>query len=214
MHAFEDVDAQRDPARWIEVLACLGGDPLYRAYKSRIAELLAPRHGGTYLEVGAGTGADATAVQDRFGVTVVGVDAARTMVEEAGRRGLAHAVAADAHALPFDAATFDGAWADRVFQHLADPVAALGEMARVVKPGGTIVVADPDYATQVVNVPDHELAERVLRVRERAVRNGTLAHRMAGLFAGGWFLYAFSVFVTAGRLGTCAAAGGPGRIGS
>jgi SAM-dependent methyltransferase len=170
------------------------------------------------------------------------------MVEEAARRGLARVVVADAHALPFEAATFDGAWADRVFQHLADPVAALAEMARVVKPGGRIVVADPDYATQVVSVPDQTLADRVLRVRERAIRNGTLAHRMAQLFAeagladihveavpvvlrdpqrldhalglrtwatgddaaawqraldeaaaGGWFLYAFSIFVTAGE---------------
>lgn len=77
--------------------------------------------------------------------------------------GLREAVVADAHALPFTSEGFDGAWADRTFQHLADPVAVLDEMVRVVKPGGTVVVADPDYGTQAVEMPDQELARRVLR---------------------------------------------------
>src|SRR5262249_35430320 len=154
--------------------------------------------------------------------------------------------------------TFDGAWADRTFQHLADPRVALSELVRVLRPGGRLVVADPDYATQVVSIPDQDLARRVLRFRaEVGIRHGTLAHQMNRLFgqagladvhveavpvvlrdpaaldhalglrhwarfaherqlverdevraweaaldhavAGGHFLYAFSVFVTAGR---------------
>src|SRR5207244_9779607 len=85
---------------------------------------------------------------------------------------------------PFETESFDGAWADRTFQHLADPVAALGELVRVVKPGGRLVVADPDYGTQGVDVPDEELAQRVLRFRaDCGLRNGRLAHRMGTLFA-------------------------------
>jgi SAM-dependent methyltransferase len=158
-------------------------EPLYVAYKRRTLELLAPEPGGRYLDVGTGTGADALACAQRFGVEVVGADSSGVMVEEARRRGLTGAVLADAHSLPFPAESFDGAWADRTFQHLADPVTALGEMVRVVKAGGRIVVVDPDYATQVVDVPDHELAERVLRFRAvHGVRNGTLAHQMGRLF--------------------------------
>jgi ubiquinone/menaquinone biosynthesis C-methylase UbiE len=105
------------------------------------------------------------------------------MIDEAARRGLADALAADAHSLPFEPDSFDGAWADRAFQHLADPVAALGEMVRTVKPGGRVVVADPDYGTQVVDVPDQELARRILRFRaDCAVRNGRLAHQLGRLF--------------------------------
>jgi SAM-dependent methyltransferase len=99
------------------------------------------------------------------------------------RRGLRETVVADAHALPFAPAAFDGVWADRTVQHLADPVKALGEMVRVAKPGARVVVADPDYGTQVVEGPDQELADRVLGFRARhGVRHGRLAHRMGGLF--------------------------------
>lgn len=182
-HGFTSVDDQDDPTAWINVLDRVRREPAYVAYKARIGELLRPVEGGRYLEVGAGTGDDALEFASRFGAHVVGVDSSETMVVEAKRRGLAEALVADAHLLPFADATFDGCWADRVFQHLEDPRKALGELVRVAKPGARIVVADPDYDTQVVDVADQELARRILRFRaDHLLRNGTLAHRMSGLF--------------------------------
>jgi SAM-dependent methyltransferase len=257
-HAFTAIDAQEDPSTWIEILDRVRREPAYAAYKRRVAELLEPAKGGRYLEVGTGTGADALELATRFEAHVTGVDVSRAMVGEARRRGLRDALVAPAEALPFEDARFDGCWADRVFQHLADPEAALAEMVRVTRPGGRLVVADPDYDTQVVDVADQDLARKVLGFRaDHALRNGTLAHRMGGVFvragltgvvveavpvvlrdptsldnamglrtwaevahgrgllrgdeveaweraideavAGGHFLYAFSVFVTAGR---------------
>jgi SAM-dependent methyltransferase len=182
-HAFTAVDEQADPSSWVDVLDKMRQEPAYIAYKRRAAELLRPTKGGRYLEVGTGTGTDALALASRFGVDVVGVDASTTMIDEARRRGLQEAQVADAASLPFDASSFDGCWADRTFQHLADPVAALAEMVRVTKSGGRVVVADPDYDTQVVDVADQALARRVLGFRaDHALRNGTLAHRTGGLF--------------------------------
>ncbi len=183
-HGFTSVDRRTEPRFWIDVLDRVRREPAYRAYKARIAELLEPRAGGTYLEVGAGTGEDAIALAESHSVRVAGVDSSQTMVEEARKRGLVDARVADAHVLPFGDAEFDGCWADRVFQHLEQPAAALAELARVTKPGGRLVVADPDYDTQVVDVEDQELARRILRFRaDHALRHGTLAHRMGGLFA-------------------------------
>lgn len=183
-HAFTAVDDQSDPKAWVDILDRMRSEPAYAAYKTRLAELLDPNAGGRYLEVGTGTGDDALALAARFGAGVVGVDASATMIEEAKRRGLTEAHVADAHGLPFADESFDGAWADRTFQHLADPEAALRELVRVTKREGRIALADPDYDTQVVSFGDQELARRVLRFRaDHALRNGTIAHRMAGLFA-------------------------------
>jgi SAM-dependent methyltransferase len=182
-HGFTSVDEQPDPKAWIDVLDRVRAEPQYAAYKARVAELLRPKEGRRYLEVGTGTGSDALALAARYGVDVVGVDLSRTMVEEAKRRGLREAQVAPAEKLPFGEGSFDGCWADRTFQHLEDPDAALAELVRVTGPGGRIVVADPDYDTQVVDVEEQELARLVLRFRaDHALRNGTLAHRMGGLF--------------------------------
>jgi ubiquinone/menaquinone biosynthesis C-methylase UbiE len=90
------------------------------------------------------------------------VDRSLTMATEASRRGTTSVVGM-AETLPFGAATFDGAWADRTFQHLIDPELALAEMLRVTRAGGHVAVVDPDYDTQVVDVDDQDLARRVLR---------------------------------------------------
>jgi SAM-dependent methyltransferase len=181
-HPFTDVDGQADPNRWIGVLDRLSAEPLYRQYKARIIELLAPHADGSYLDVGCGTGAAGRTVANAYGCRVVGLDSSTTMVTEARARGLTEAVVGDAQRMPFDDESFDGAWADRTFQHLDDPAAALRELARVVKDGGVLVVADPDYSTQTLSISDQGLAERVLGFRaDHGIRNGTMAHLMADL---------------------------------
>ena len=182
-HSFTSVDEQPDPRFWVDVLDRVRAEPQYAAYKTRVAELLRPKRGGRYLEVGTGTGADALALAARYEVETVGVDVSQTMIDEARRRGLRDSRVARPETLPFAEDSFEGVWADRTLQHVQDPNAALAEMVRVAKPGGRIVVADPDYDTQVVDTSDQALARRVLRFRaDHLLRNGTLAHLMGGRF--------------------------------
>ena len=178
-HGFTRVDDEARPADWVECLDRLHGEPFYRHYKRRVRELIAPRPAGLYLEVGAGAGTDALAL----GARVVGIDRSLTMSREARMRGLTMSVVADAMHLPLRSASVDGCWSDRTFQHLADPQSALNELVRVMKPGATIVVVDPDYGTQKMNFPDQDLASKVMRFRaDHLLRNGRLAHQMARLF--------------------------------
>lgn len=182
MHGFVNVDAQNRPDDWVRVLDRLDAEPFYVAYKARLRELLRPvTSGRKYLDVGGGTGTNAQRLA-AGGATVVVVDRARTMTSIACSRGLTRVAIADATRLPFATATFTGCVADRVLQRLDDPWAAVTEMVRVTAPGGRVVLADPDYDTQVLDIDDQHLAREVLRFRaDHALRHGTLAHRHAGI---------------------------------
>lgn len=71
---------------------------------------------------------------------VIGIDPTANQVIEAVRRGGgAQYLQADADALPFPDAVFDGALACLVFEHIDAMEAALGEAARVLRPGGRFV---------------------------------------------------------------------------
>ncbi|WP_329020850.1 methyltransferase domain-containing protein [Streptomyces sp. NBC_01601] len=183
-HGFTAVDAQASPSAWVCVLDQLHREPFYTAYKSRLHGLLQARPGDVLLEVGAGTGEAALSVQRRFGVAVVAVDSALTMAGQCRARGVERALAADAHRLPLQTNSVAGAWADRVLQHVRAPTEVVDEMIRVIRPGGRLALADPDYDTQVLDISDQDLARSVLRYRaDHMLRHGTLAHQQAGLLA-------------------------------
>ncbi len=111
------------------------------------------RPGLDLLDVGCGPGtitADLAALVSPG--RVVGLDREESPLAgaraEAAARGLDNAayVVGDVYALDFPDGSFDVVHAHQVLQHLTDPVAALREMARVVRPGGLVAVRDSDYA--------------------------------------------------------------------
>ncbi|MEV5237939.1 methyltransferase domain-containing protein [Streptomyces cinnamoneus] len=181
-YPFSHVDAHPDPRRLIDTLYGLRSEAFYVSYKQRLLELLRAGPGQRFLDVGAGTGDAAGKLCSTTGAEVVACDLAKVMCAEMRKNGLRHVAVADVQRLPFRDAAFDGAWADRVLQHVEDPGRALGEMVRVVRPGGRIVVFDPDSGTQALNIEDHRLAARVLSLRQTvSLRHSTVARRVPGI---------------------------------
>ncbi len=119
---------------------------------SALAALL-PRSGRT-LEVGCGTGG-LLASAARLGLEIEGVDIALRWLVVARRRlddrGLSvPLVAASAERLPYADASFDCVVADSLLEHLDDPASAVVEWARVLRPGGMVLVWSPNrYALTV-----------------------------------------------------------------
>lgn len=98
------------------------------------------------LEVGCGAGVTAVALARR-GMEIDATDQARAMIELTHQRAREHGVQArlsvalaDAHRLPFADDTFDLVLALGVISFLHSPSVALGEMQRVLRPGGYLVV--------------------------------------------------------------------------
>ncbi len=100
---------------------------------------------GRVLEVGAGTGANLPLYPATAHVVATEYD--EGMARQARKRlNKAHApvqlLLADAQALPFDDATFDTAVGTLVFCTIAEPLLALGEVRRVLRPGGRLLLLE------------------------------------------------------------------------
>jgi ubiquinone/menaquinone biosynthesis C-methylase UbiE len=144
------------------------------ALNRRLCQAVAARPGERLLEVGSGSGILCRMLTPSVQPAgfVAGLDISREMCAEARRyaragqihRGLVfHAGAAEA--LPYAAASFDGALAARTLLHVPDPKTVIHEMVRVVRPGGRIVAMDWDFETVTVDHPDTELTRRLLNWR-------------------------------------------------
>ena len=119
---------------------------------SRLARALVdrspiPLDGRVMIDAGAGTGALSRAMTDA-GATAIAFDLAFAMLaagraedEETGTRSFVAAAAGDAGALPFATSSADGAGAAFSVSHMPSPRTALRELARVVRPGGVILVS-------------------------------------------------------------------------
>jgi demethylmenaquinone methyltransferase/2-methoxy-6-polyprenyl-1,4-benzoquinol methylase len=96
--------------------------------------------GDRVLDVATGTGLVARELVARFGCRVVGVDQSSGMLAEARRRanGGIELIEASAEQLPFADGEFDALTFTYLLRYVDDPAATLCELARTVRPGGTI----------------------------------------------------------------------------
>ena len=105
---------------------------------------------GRWLDAGCGSGYFARMLAEG-GATVHGVDGASEMVEAAQAVAQGHSVVErlvfqridTVENLPFDDASFDGVISLSVLEYVPDPERALAEMARVLRPGGQMVISIP-----------------------------------------------------------------------
>jgi ubiquinone/menaquinone biosynthesis C-methylase UbiE len=154
----------------------------------RLVDFAAPQSGERWLEAACGPGIVARKLAPRVG-EVRGVDMTPAMVEiaqrEAAKAGLANVSFAvgDATALDLPDAELDGAIARFTLHHVPAPRRLGGELTRVVRPGGHVVLADhlagidPDEAAwahelERLRDPSHWASLSLARARALAERAG------------------------------------------
>jgi ubiquinone/menaquinone biosynthesis C-methylase UbiE len=139
------------------------------------------------LDVGCGTGAAVIAAARRPIATACGIDVSPGMIERARQSaaGLGNVEfrVADAEAIPYPDETFTAVICTNSFHHYSDPLRALAEIRRVLRPRGRLVIVDPDRSRCLWVW----CWDRVLRVVERShVRYYTASEILALVGAGGF----------------------------
>jgi ubiquinone/menaquinone biosynthesis C-methylase UbiE len=184
---FSDVDRTGDAAGFVAYLDAADASPLIRRRRSEIADRLDLRPDSRLLDVGCGTGTALIELAGRVG-RAVGVDLSEELLAVARSRAPElEFLAAAATALPFGDGSFDRYRAERVYQHLTEPAAALAEARRVLTPGGRLVLMDPDWDGLVVDVDDRATLRAAIdaAVEERPTR--TVARRFLRLLTDAGF---------------------------
>jgi ubiquinone/menaquinone biosynthesis C-methylase UbiE len=155
VHGYDDSEARRlrDQARSLTDL--LHHDTRYPA-------------GASVLEAGCGVGAQTVALlrnspEARFtciDVSSASLASARRAVREAGFGAPVFRVA-DVLALPFADQAFEHVFLSFVLEHLSEPAAALRELRRVMKPGGSLTVIEGDHGSAYFH-PDSPYARQAI----------------------------------------------------
>ncbi|ELY61509.1 methyltransferase type 11 [Natronococcus amylolyticus DSM 10524] len=126
--------------------------------RSEALELLEFEPGATVLDVGCGTGFATEGLLEHVDA-VYAVDQSEHQLEQAyakfGKRAPpVHFHRGDAERLPFATDTFDVVWSSGSIEYWPNPILALREFRRVLKPGGQVLVVGPNY-------PENPIAQRL-----------------------------------------------------
>jgi SAM-dependent methyltransferase len=153
---------------FINRLEFRGQDSTFSQFRDAYLERLALPPAAMVLDLGCGTGVltRALAMREGFAARLVGVDQSPVLIESAQRLAMEEGIGdrldfrvGDAHHLELADAEFDAAIAHTLVSHVTEPVLVLREAARVVRPGGWVVVFDGDYASWTFGCSDAALGK-------------------------------------------------------
>jgi SAM-dependent methyltransferase len=173
-----------DAEPYAEYLRCASGVEAIAATKRDRDRLLGLRPGARALEVCCGLGDDARRLASLVepGGSVVGVDASRALLERARRDAPEVTwVVGDAHQLPFEASSFDAARVERALQHVAEPERVIGEMVRVVRPGGIVLACEPDWGTMALSTNRQDLVDALAAAAEASITHPRVGRALPAL---------------------------------
>lgn len=192
---FDDVDSAAHPAAsFIQYLDAARRSDVIGQGKQWSFDQLKLASGHAALDVGCGTGEDVVAMAALIGSggRAVGLDASEAMVSEAAHRhhlvGNVSFQQGDAQQLPFGSETFEACRCERTLQHVDDPDRVVGEIARVLKPGGRVALVEPDWEGLLIAGADPHVSRIIWEHRLEAFRQPRVGRTLRALLTQNGFV--------------------------
>lgn len=185
---FHDVDATGASEAFDGYLVNIHTMPAWAESRAKRFELARLREGEHVLDAGCGVGMDLDELSACVGSSgkIVGFDLSDDLIAFAQKRAarLSAPISfrqGDLHALPFEDNAFDVVWSERVFMYLERPLTAVGEVLRVLKPGGRFLAGEIDFGAVWSTSSDEEFRSALQRRTMASVKNTGLARQLPGL---------------------------------
>ena len=190
---FRDVDAAAVD-KMARCLAYLDELPGFQQYKTQILDMMKPERGSITADLGCGLGFDVRRLSAFVGPEgrAIGVDLSLALIKSARSASKEFPaidfVQADIQNLPFANGFLGSCKIDRTLQHVENPTAALNEMFRTVRSGGTVVCAEPDWETFAIDDAKHTIVKQIERFWSEGFRNPRIGRDLRKLLAKAGFV--------------------------
>ncbi|MDX1616393.1 MAG: methyltransferase domain-containing protein [Candidatus Promineifilaceae bacterium] len=151
--------------------------------RSRLLRRVAIAQRDLVLELGAAYGGVTAELARRTQGLVVALDRSYPALKQGSGEATIPAVQANVEQLPFGSAAFDLIFGQHVFMWLSNPSAAMGECARVLRPGGVTILVEPDYGGLIEYPAALSLKRLWLSALRQAGADPLIGRKLPGLGA-------------------------------
>jgi len=186
---FRNVDTSGDTDACHRCLDLIAGVPFFNEVKRDSIRIIIDTKPERVLDAGCGAGIDLAALASALpgSVEITGLDASGSLLAKAAERtrtfsGRCRLVKGDILHTPFRDSAFGACRIDRVLQHIHEPELAIGELARILAPGGILVAFDNDWDTFAISLDDRNLAEVIRYSWRDSFASGRIGHDLPRIF--------------------------------
>ncbi|WP_168206262.1 methyltransferase domain-containing protein [Labrenzia sp. PHM005] len=192
-HAYQNADASSDAEldEMRNLLGIMAAHPDFQAYKRNSYDALDLKPDAKVADVACGLGFDLPYLKDRVSEgTVTGFDLSEKFLAAAESRinavnGRADPSIlfkqSDIQTIDSKPGVFDAVRVDRSLQHVSSPETAISEMLRIVRPGGILCAAEPDWGSFVIGSSYPEIADKVVSAYAQALINPRIGRDLIDL---------------------------------
>lgn len=176
---FRNVDMSPEVSKFLSCLRFMDDLSSFQSYKQAIIDRSDIKNGMRVLDVGCGAGLDVARIASIVGDSglAVGLDPSASLIQAAREitspaNSRTSFVRGIGEHLPFPDNMFDVCRIDRTLQHVEKPYDVILEMSRVLRQGGRLACAEPDWGTFVLTSEDRRTTRGVVDTWCDGFRNG------------------------------------------